>query len=149
MASTLSHQLGHNLGLAHDSNVCGCNTSIRPQSRKCIMEAPTGIMPGLSFSGCSQQRFREILRSNQVGCLLDQPEPTRLENSHCGNRLILVAMQPPANWYQAPSVPPDNLAVTSARCGSRDGGLRGVSESEGRRPGQLWAESRRILRLLR
>uniref|UniRef100_A0A8C5RIM3 Disintegrin and metalloproteinase domain-containing protein 15 n=1 Tax=Laticauda laticaudata TaxID=8630 RepID=A0A8C5RIM3_LATLA len=88
MASTLSHQLGHNLGLAHDSDGCGCNTSIRPQSRKCIMEAPTGIMPGLSFSTCSQQRFQEILQSNQVGCLLDQPEPARLGKSRCGNRLV-------------------------------------------------------------
>ncbi|XP_070622660.1 disintegrin and metalloproteinase domain-containing protein 15 isoform X5 [Erythrolamprus reginae] len=88
MASTLSHQLGHNLGLAHDSDACGCNTSIRPQSRKCIMEAPTGIMPGLAFSSCSQKRFREILQSHQVGCLLDQPEPARLVNSHCGNGLV-------------------------------------------------------------
>ncbi|XP_060541094.1 disintegrin and metalloproteinase domain-containing protein 15 isoform X2 [Pantherophis guttatus] len=88
MASTLSHQLGHNLGLAHDSDGCGCNTSIRPQSRKCIMEAPTGIMPGLSFSTCSQRRFQEILQSNQVGCLLDQPEATRLAKSRCGNRLV-------------------------------------------------------------
>ncbi|XP_058016718.1 disintegrin and metalloproteinase domain-containing protein 15 [Ahaetulla prasina] len=88
MASTLSHQLGHNLGLAHDSDGCGCDTSIRPQSRKCIMEAPTGIMPGLSFSTCSQRRFQEILQSNRVGCLLDQPEPARLVKSRCGNRLV-------------------------------------------------------------
>ncbi|KAL7978106.1 hypothetical protein Chor_005093, partial [Crotalus horridus] len=88
MASTLSHQLGHNLGLAHDSDACGCNTSIRPPSRKCIMEAPTGIMPGLSFSTCSQQRFQQILQGNQVSCLLDQPEPARMVKSHCGNRLV-------------------------------------------------------------
>ncbi|XP_063172837.1 disintegrin and metalloproteinase domain-containing protein 15 [Candoia aspera] len=88
MASTLSHQLGHNLGLAHDGDGCGCNSSTRPPSRKCIMEAPTGIMPGLSFSTCSQQRVQEILQSNRIGCLLDRPEPGRLVKSHCGNRFV-------------------------------------------------------------
>ncbi|XP_025027659.1 disintegrin and metalloproteinase domain-containing protein 15 [Python bivittatus] len=88
MASTLSHQLGHNLGLVHDVVGCSCNSSIRAPGRKCIMEPPTGIMPGLSFSTCSQQWVQRILRSDRIGCLLDRPEPDRLVKSLCGNRFV-------------------------------------------------------------
>ncbi|KAM6435008.1 disintegrin and metalloproteinase domain-containing protein 15 [Liasis olivaceus] len=88
MASTLSHQLGHNLGLVHDVVGCSCNSSIRAPGRKCIMEPPTGIMPGLSFSTCSQQRVQRILRSDRIGCLLDRPKPDRLVKSLCGNRFV-------------------------------------------------------------
>ncbi|XP_077178221.1 disintegrin and metalloproteinase domain-containing protein 15 isoform X3 [Paroedura picta] len=89
MASTLSHQLGHNLGLSHDGAGCGCDGSSPnlPPGRSCIMEPP-GLMPGLSFSHCSHQQLQEILRSSRVWCLRDVPEPTRLTKPRCGNRLV-------------------------------------------------------------
>ncbi|XP_066467181.1 disintegrin and metalloproteinase domain-containing protein 15 isoform X2 [Tiliqua scincoides] len=90
MASTLSHQLGHNLGLDHVGASCGCDGSSPnlPPGRSCIMEKPTGVMPGLSFSSCSQRKLQEILTGDQVWCLLDVPEPARLVDVRCGNRLV-------------------------------------------------------------
>nr|XP_056709479.1 disintegrin and metalloproteinase domain-containing protein 15 [Euleptes europaea] len=89
MASTLSHQLGHNLGLSHDGASCGCDGSSPnlPPGRSCIMEPP-GLLPGLSFSRCSRQQLQEILQSNRVWCLRDVPEPTRLTKPRCGNHLV-------------------------------------------------------------
>ncbi|XP_053133436.1 disintegrin and metalloproteinase domain-containing protein 15 isoform X3 [Hemicordylus capensis] len=90
MASTLSHQLGHNLGLDHDGPDCGCDGSspILPPGRSCIMESPTGLTPGLSFSHCSHQRLQQILQSSRVWCLKDVPSPDRLVESRCGNYLV-------------------------------------------------------------
>ncbi|XP_054829220.1 disintegrin and metalloproteinase domain-containing protein 15 [Eublepharis macularius] len=90
MASTVSHQLGHNLGLSHDGSDCGCDGSSPnlPPGRSCIMEPPSGLMPGLSFSRCSHQQLKQILQSSRVWCLWDVPEPTRLNKSRCGNRLV-------------------------------------------------------------
>ncbi|XP_061462642.1 disintegrin and metalloproteinase domain-containing protein 15 isoform X2 [Rhineura floridana] len=90
MASTLSHQLGHNLGLDHDGAGCGCDGSSPnlPPGRSCIMEPPTGIMPGLSFSSCSHRQLQQILQSNRVWCLLDVPDPGRLVDSRCGNHFV-------------------------------------------------------------
>ncbi|XP_063001773.1 disintegrin and metalloproteinase domain-containing protein 15 isoform X2 [Elgaria multicarinata webbii] len=90
MGSTLSHQLGHNLGLDHDGAGCACEGSsprLRP-GHGCIMEPQTGMTLGLTFSSCSQQRVQQILQSSRAWCLLDVPEPVRLVGSRCGNRLV-------------------------------------------------------------
>ncbi|XP_042295665.1 disintegrin and metalloproteinase domain-containing protein 15 [Sceloporus undulatus] len=90
MASTLSHQLGHNLGFNHDGAGCGCDGSSPnlPPGHSCIMEPPTPLMPGLTFSSCTHRQVKEILQSNRIWCLRDVPEPDRLVGSLCGNRLV-------------------------------------------------------------
>uniref|UniRef100_A0A8D0GCL8 Peptidase M12B domain-containing protein n=1 Tax=Sphenodon punctatus TaxID=8508 RepID=A0A8D0GCL8_SPHPU len=91
LASTLSHQLGHNLGLLHDGDGCSCQGSSPelPPSRSCIMEPSTGLMPGLSFSGCSRRELERSLRGGRGWCLLNMPEPRRLAGAaSCGNRLV-------------------------------------------------------------
>ncbi|XP_028565580.2 disintegrin and metalloproteinase domain-containing protein 15 isoform X2 [Podarcis muralis] len=90
IASTLSHQLGHNLGLDHDGAGCSCDGSGPnfPPGRSCIMEPLTGIMPGLTFSSCSHRKLQQILQSDRVWCLLDVPDPGRLVDSRCGNFLV-------------------------------------------------------------
>ncbi|XP_044304695.1 disintegrin and metalloproteinase domain-containing protein 15 isoform X2 [Varanus komodoensis] len=90
MASALSHQLGHNLGLNHDGAGCGCDGSSPklPPGHSCIMEPLTGMTPGLSFSSCSQWRIEQVLQSDRAWCLREEPDPARLVGPFCGNRIV-------------------------------------------------------------
>ncbi|XP_074709406.1 disintegrin and metalloproteinase domain-containing protein 15 [Strix uralensis] len=89
VASTVAHQLGHNLGMRHDSAGRFCDCSDVRQDRGCIMASPTGLTPGLSFSNCSRQDLERSLRRGQGWCLSNVPEPRRLAGSpRCGNRFL-------------------------------------------------------------
>ncbi|CAM4694140.1 disintegrin and metalloproteinase domain-containing protein 15 isoform X1 [Caretta caretta] len=89
VASTVAHQLGHNLGMSHDGAGRQCDCVGPYQERSCIMAPPTGLMPGLSFSSCSQQDVERSLRRGQGWCLFNVPEPESLAvRPRCGNRLV-------------------------------------------------------------
>uniref|UniRef100_A0A8C4TY12 ADAM metallopeptidase domain 15 n=1 Tax=Falco tinnunculus TaxID=100819 RepID=A0A8C4TY12_FALTI len=89
VASTVAHQLGHNLGMRHDSAGRFCDCSDLQQDRGCIMASPTGLTPGLSFSNCSRQDLERSLRQGQGWCLSNVPEPRRLAGSpRCGNHFL-------------------------------------------------------------
>ncbi|NWY07432.1 ADA15 protein, partial [Nothoprocta ornata] len=89
VASTVAHQLGHNLGMSHDSAGRRCQCRSLYQDRSCIMDSPTGFLPGFSFSNCSRQDLERSLRQGRGWCLSNVPELPRLVNiSLCGNGFV-------------------------------------------------------------
>ncbi|XP_014744804.1 PREDICTED: disintegrin and metalloproteinase domain-containing protein 15 [Sturnus vulgaris] len=89
IASTVAHQLGHNLGMRHDSTGRFCDCGDLRHDRSCIMAPPTGLTPGLSFSNCSQQDLEHSLQQGQGWCLSNVPEPQLLTGSPtCGNHFV-------------------------------------------------------------
>ncbi|NWJ06502.1 ADA15 protein, partial [Crypturellus undulatus] len=89
LASTVAHQLGHNLGMSHDSAERHCQCHKLYQDRSCIMDSPTGLLPGLSFSNCSRQDLERSLSQGRGWCLSNAPERRCLEGTQlCGNGVL-------------------------------------------------------------
>ncbi|NXS78329.1 ADA15 protein, partial [Erpornis zantholeuca] len=89
IASTVAHQLGHNLGMRHDSTGRLCHCGDLRHDRGCIMAPPTGLTPGLSFSNCSWQDLERSLQQGLGWCLSNVPEPQLLTGSPtCGNHFV-------------------------------------------------------------
>ncbi|KAG8431112.1 hypothetical protein GDO86_019397 [Hymenochirus boettgeri] len=86
VASTVAHELGHNLGLSHDTDrKCG-----QPRKgKKWIMEPSAGFLPGLEFSNCSLGDLEFSLRQGWANCLFNVPSPKSVFGTpQCGNLLV-------------------------------------------------------------
>ncbi|CAL9707795.1 unnamed protein product [Knipowitschia caucasica] len=84
VGATLAHELGHNLGMSHDSSSCSCGGD------SCIMEpsVKSWTLPE-TFSSCSRSKYEEFLLERSVNCLLNEPDPrSLLSPSVCGNGFV-------------------------------------------------------------
>nr|XP_033780866.1 disintegrin and metalloproteinase domain-containing protein 15 isoform X5 [Geotrypetes seraphini] len=91
VASTIAHELGHNLGMNHDTVDRKCNCSNLLQVKSCIMEPATGFLPGLGFSSCSRSDLETSLRQGGGMCLFNVPEAQRIFGAQrCGNLFVEV-----------------------------------------------------------
>ncbi|GAA6109883.1 zinc metalloproteinase-disintegrin-like crotastatin [Tachysurus ichikawai] len=80
VGATLAHELGHNLGMNHDTSSCVCSED------SCIMTAALSYTIPRLFSSCSINQFEQYLNSRSLECLLDKPQPTALvQPPVCGN----------------------------------------------------------------
>ncbi|XP_035770154.1 disintegrin and metalloproteinase domain-containing protein 12-like [Neolamprologus brichardi] len=78
VASTVAHELGHNLGMSHDTAERHCSCQNEPRLGGCIMEPSTGFMPGQLFSSCSAADLSVSLLHGGGMCLFNVPQPEHL-----------------------------------------------------------------------
>uniref|UniRef100_A0A671SJK0 Zinc metalloproteinase-disintegrin-like crotastatin n=1 Tax=Sinocyclocheilus anshuiensis TaxID=1608454 RepID=A0A671SJK0_9TELE len=82
LASTIAHEMGHNLGMSHDEDHCSCGSF----SSICIM---TDMLFPELFSDCSLEQLSVFLDNANPSCLLDTPSSSKLySGSVCGNAFL-------------------------------------------------------------
>uniref|UniRef100_A0A098M141 Metalloproteinase (Type III) 8d n=1 Tax=Hypsiglena sp. JMG-2014 TaxID=1550645 RepID=A0A098M141_9SAUR len=85
MAFTMAHELGHNLGINHDTDSCNCN------SNTCIMAPTISKKPSYQFSSCSREEHRRYLIKDLPQCILNKPLSTDIvAPAVCGNYFVEV-----------------------------------------------------------
>ncbi|XP_032085194.1 zinc metalloproteinase-disintegrin-like MTP9 [Thamnophis elegans] len=85
IAATMVHELGHNLGMNHDTKTCQC------PAKTCIMTPTLTDEPVYYFSSCSVQQHQRYLINYTPQCILNQPLSTDIvAPAVCGNYLLEV-----------------------------------------------------------
>ncbi|XP_053509628.1 zinc metalloproteinase-disintegrin-like crotastatin [Ictalurus furcatus] len=80
VGATLAHEMGHNLGMNHDSSSCVCTEN------SCIMAAALSYTIPQLFSSCSISSYEQYLNSRNPECLFNKPQPKDLvQPAVCGN----------------------------------------------------------------
>ncbi|CAK6436035.1 unnamed protein product [Pipistrellus nathusii] len=89
VASTMAHEMGHNLGMDHDENVQGCYCP-EPRTRGgCIMAGSIGSTFPKMFSHCSQADLETFVEKPHITCIENAPDPDRLVGGPvCGNGFV-------------------------------------------------------------
>ncbi|XP_028651426.2 disintegrin and metalloproteinase domain-containing protein 8a [Erpetoichthys calabaricus] len=83
VASTIAHEMGHNLGMSHDQAQCYC------QHKGCIMADKVGSDFPSTFSSCSYNELQQFLIQYSPTCLLNAPNSDELYGGPvCGNEFV-------------------------------------------------------------
>ncbi|ROL41008.1 Disintegrin and metalloproteinase domain-containing protein 8 [Anabarilius grahami] len=88
LASTIAHEMGHNMGMSHDEDHCMCGSDNLYNSI-CIMTERVGTQFPELFSDCSLEQLSVFLDNANPSCLLDNPSSYRLYSGPvCGNAFL-------------------------------------------------------------
>ncbi|KAG8517503.1 Gamma-tubulin complex component 2 [Galemys pyrenaicus] len=89
VASTMAHEMGHNLGMDHDQNVQGCYCPVPTEDGGCIMAATLSAKFPKRFSQCSQADLETFVEKRPAACLGNLPDLDRLVGGPvCGNQFL-------------------------------------------------------------
>ncbi|NXO64610.1 ADAM8 protein, partial [Phainopepla nitens] len=77
-ASTMAHEMGHNLGMSHDEEVSGCRCPVSKTDGGCVMAGSVGLVYPKLFSRCSEQDMWQFLGDPRTSCLLNAPRADEL-----------------------------------------------------------------------
>ncbi|XP_043859561.1 disintegrin and metalloproteinase domain-containing protein 8-like [Dromiciops gliroides] len=91
VATTLAHEMGHNLGMDHDENIMGCQCEKNKRHGGCIMTSTSGEVLPKKFSSCSKYNLQKFLGGNifSSSCLNNFPVLEKLEGKPvCGNKFL-------------------------------------------------------------
>nr|UMW88249.1 snake venom metalloproteinases P-III [Pseudocerastes urarachnoides] len=82
IAVAMAHEIGHNLGMKHDTYYCTCG------GNSCIMSAVLSNQPSKLFSNCSNHDYQRYLTKYKPKCILDPPLRTDIDSPPvCGNEI--------------------------------------------------------------
>ncbi|XP_056650703.1 disintegrin and metalloproteinase domain-containing protein 8 isoform X2 [Monodelphis domestica] len=91
VASTIAHEMGHNLGMDHDENVPSCYCHAHSQNGGCIMAASLSAIFPKAFSSCSRHNLENFVGDNnfQASCLTNSPKLDDIFGGPvCGNKFV-------------------------------------------------------------
>nr|ADW54356.1 group III snake venom metalloproteinase [Echis carinatus sochureki] len=84
-AIAVAHEMGHNLGIRHDTSFCTCHAN------SCIMAAYLSNQPSKYFSNCSEIQYERFLTQRNPHCIINKPLRTDIVSPPvCGNELLEV-----------------------------------------------------------
>ncbi|KAG5858154.1 snake venom metalloprotease precursor [Bothrops jararaca] len=80
---TMAHEIGHNLGIRHDTGSCSCG------GYSCVMSPVISNQPSKLFSNCSYIQCRDFITNHNPQCILNEPLRTDIVSPPvCGNELL-------------------------------------------------------------